>query len=56
MLLYVSFCFPVRPLLEGEKIATGGLELKTLKNENGARFRLPAESIVLAKQIGQWKV
>ena len=27
-------CFPVLPLLDGEKIAIGGLELNILKNEN----------------------
>jgi hypothetical protein len=43
---------PVLPLREGEKIAIGGLELKTLKKEKGARFGLPFSSIVLAKQIG----
>ena len=43
---------PVLPLLDGEKIAIGGLELKTLKKEKGARFGIPSLSIVLAKQIG----
>jgi hypothetical protein len=48
----VSFCLPVLPLLAGEKIATGGLELNTLKKENGARLATPFLSIVLAKQMG----
>jgi hypothetical protein len=44
--------FPVLPLLDGEKTAIGGLELNTLKKENGAKFEFPFSSIVLAKQIG----
>lgn len=48
----MSLCSPVLPLLDGEKIAIGGLELKTLKNEKGAKFGLPLSSKVLAKQIG----
>ena len=45
-------CLPVLPLLDGEKIAIGGLELKTLKKEKGARLGRPSSSIVLAKQMG----
>ena len=48
----MSFCLPVLPLLAGENIATGGLELKTLKKENGARLATPFLSIVLAKHMG----
>ena len=52
MLLNVSLCFPVLPLLDGEKTAIGGLELNTLKKENGAKFEFPFSYMVLAKQIG----
>jgi hypothetical protein len=40
-------------LLDGEKIAIGGLVLKKLKKLNGLRFTFPFRSIVEAKQIGR---
>ena len=40
-LLNVSLWAPVLPLLDGENTAIGGLELKTLKNENGAKLGTP---------------
>jgi len=40
------------PIVYGEKTAIGGLELNTLKKENGAKFEFPFSSTVLAKQIG----
>jgi uncharacterized membrane protein YczE len=40
------------PLLAGEKIAMGGLALKTLKKLKGLRFLLPSLSTVLAKAMG----
>ena len=48
----MSLWAPVLPLLDGEKTAIGGLELKTLKNENGAKLGTPFSSTVLAKHIG----
>jgi hypothetical protein len=50
--LYVSFVVFVLPLLAGEKMRTGGLELKTLKKLKGARFSLPLISTVEANAIG----
>ena len=48
----MSLWAPVLPLLDGEKTAIGGLELKTLKNENGAKLGTPFSSTVLAKHTG----
>jgi len=43
---------PVLPLRAGEKIRIGGLALNTLKKLNGAKFKFPSLSMVLAKAIG----
>jgi hypothetical protein len=44
--------FP-RTRLAGEKIAMGGLALKTLKKLNGAKLGLPSASIVLTNAMGR---
>jgi hypothetical protein len=53
--IFSSVCFVVLflTLLDGEKIAIGGLVLKKLKKLNGLRFTFPFRSIVEAKQIGR---
>jgi hypothetical protein len=40
-------------LLDGEKIAIGGLLVKKLKKLKGLRFTFPFKSIVEAKQMGR---
>jgi hypothetical protein len=44
---------PVNALFAGEKTRIGGLELKTLKKENGLRFGVPFSSMVLTNATGR---
>ena len=49
----MSFCLPVKALFAGEKTRIGGLELNTLKNENGLRFGVPFSFMVLTNATGR---
>ena len=53
MLIKVSFCFPVLPLLAGEKASIGGLEPNALKYENGAKLSFPSMSAEDTKAMGR---
>ena len=52
MLRSVSFERPSR-LFTGTNINVGGFDVTPLKNENGARFAIPATDIVDTQAIGR---